>query len=180
MGFFEAIAASSFTTDSEGRRLFFPWGVLGKGYLIPTDAEYQHLRVTLIRTYQILIPTTVLLIVLLQRWMPWPPLVLLLPFCLGYPVWVRRVTARWSQSAEHLSIRQSMTNQAQHQSRFVLWFFLICQLAFIAAGFGIIADLHKWSVGAVLILFSGFGAVVFCWMLVAQRRIQRSGGIGRR
>jgi len=180
MGFFEAIAASSFTTDSEGRRLFFPWGVLGKGYLIPTDAEYQHLRVTLIRTYQILIPTTVLLIVLLQRWMPWPPLVLLLPFCLGYPVWVRRVTARWSQSAEHLSIRQSMTNQAQHQSRFVLWFFLICQLAFIAAGFGIIADLHKWSVGAVLILFSGFGAVAFSWMLVAQRRIQRSGGIGRR
>jgi len=48
MGYFEAIAASSFTTDAGGRHLFFPWGVFGKGYIVPTEDDYLHLRATLI------------------------------------------------------------------------------------------------------------------------------------
>jgi hypothetical protein len=174
MGYFEALAASSFITDSEGRRVFFPWGVLGRGYVVPTDHEYERLRATLVRTYQLLIPATILLIVLLPRWMPWPPFGLLLPFAIRYPIWVRRVTSAWSPSAERISIRQSLTNGAQHQSGIFLWFMLTCSLGFVAGGFLEIAKLPHWYVGAATVLFFGFCAVVFSWMLVARRRIRQN------
>ena len=174
MGYFEAIAASSFTTDSEGRRLFFPWGVFHKGYVVPTEADYLRLRETLIRTYQIIIPATVAPIVLFRRWMPWVafglPLILLVAFTIGYPIWVLRVTAGWSFSAERLSIRQSLANGAQHQSRVLLWFLLICSLGFVAGGFLESAMLPHWYMGALTVLFFGFCAIVFSWMLVVRQQ----------
>ena len=44
MGYFDAITSGSFKTAPDGRQLFFPWGVIGHGYVIPTDAEYHRLR----------------------------------------------------------------------------------------------------------------------------------------
>jgi hypothetical protein len=51
MGYFDGIAANYFKTDGEGRHVFFPWGILGSGYLVPTDAEYERLRATLVRMW---------------------------------------------------------------------------------------------------------------------------------
>jgi hypothetical protein len=180
MGYFEAIAASSFATDSQGRRLFYPWGVLGKGYVIPTDDDYRRLQTTLVRTYQILIPTMILLIVLAHRWMPLVPFGPVLLFLFSYPIWVRRVTSGWSRSAERISLRQQIANQAQYQSRSFLWPFLIFSLAFVAGGVGMIMEQHNWQVGVAPILFFGFGAVLFSWMLISRRRIQNQRGIVRR
>jgi hypothetical protein len=178
MGYFEAIAASSFTTDREGRHLFFPWGVFGKGHVVPTEDDYLRLRATLIRTYQIIIPATVAPIALFGRWMPWAafglPLILLVAFIIGYPIWVRRVTSGWSFSAERLSIRQSLANGAQHQSRLLLCILLICSLGFVAGGFLEIAKLPHWYVGALTVLFFGFCAGVSSWMLVVRLRISKN------
>jgi hypothetical protein len=184
MGYFEAIAASSFTTDGEGRHLFFPWGVFGRGYVVPTEDDYLRLRATLIRTYQIIIPATVAPIALFGRWMAWVafglPFILLVAFIIGYPIWIRRVTSDWSISAERLSIRQSLANGAQHQSRLLLWFLLTCSLGFVAGGFLEIAKLPHWYVGTLTVLFFGFCAVVSSWMLVVRRRAQKTSGIGPR
>lgn len=35
---------TSIKTDSEGNILYFPWGVLGKGYVLPTDLKKQEFR----------------------------------------------------------------------------------------------------------------------------------------
>jgi len=178
MGYFEAIAASSFTTDREGRHLFFPWGVLGKGYVIPAEDDYLRLRATLIRMYQIVIPATVLPMMLFGRWMPWVafglPLILLVFVSIGYPIWVRRITTGWSQSSERLSMRQSIANGAKYQSRFLLWFLLICSLGFVAGGFLEIAKLPHWYVGALTVLFFGFCAAVFSWMLVVRHPTEKN------
>lgn len=171
MGYFEALAASSFTADSEGRRIFFPWGVLGKGYVIPTEDEYERLRATLVRTYQVLFPATVLLAVLFRSWMPWVLFALPSLFVLGYPIWVRRATSGWNQSAQRLSLRQSIANQAQHHSRPFLWFLFIGGLVFVAGGLWLIA-VHRWYVGIASISLFGFGAVLFLRMLVVQGRIR--------
>ena len=184
MGYFEAIAASSFTTDTDGRHLFFPWGVFGKGYVVPTENDYLRLRATLIRTYQIIIPATVAPIALFGRWMPWVafglPFILLIAFAIRYPIWVRQLTSGWSFSGERLSIRQSLANGAQHQSRLLLWFLLICSLGFVAGGFLEIAKLPHCYMGALTVLFFGFCAVVFSWMLLVRHRIRRTGGIEQR
>ena len=102
-----------------------------------------------------------------RRWMPWVLFPLPSLFVLGYPIWVRRATSGWSQSAHRLSLRQSIANQAQHNTGPFLWFFFIGSLVFVAGGLWLIA-VHKWYVGVASISFFGFGAVLFLRMLVIQ------------
>jgi Na+-driven multidrug efflux pump len=43
--YFDALlGGSSFKTASDGSRLFFPWGGLGRGYVIASERDYQRLR----------------------------------------------------------------------------------------------------------------------------------------
>ena len=44
MGYFDALTSSYFKTAADGRKLFFPWGVLGRGYLFDSDRDYERLR----------------------------------------------------------------------------------------------------------------------------------------
>ncbi len=48
MGYFDAIAVSAFDVDPQNRRVFFPWGFLARGYVVPTETDYERLRKTLI------------------------------------------------------------------------------------------------------------------------------------
>jgi hypothetical protein len=44
MGYFDALTASWFGTDASGRTLYFPWGVLGAGYITENDEQAARLR----------------------------------------------------------------------------------------------------------------------------------------
>ena len=39
MGYFDGLTDGVFKTDSEGKFLFYPWGVPGKGYILPDDSD---------------------------------------------------------------------------------------------------------------------------------------------
>jgi len=43
-GLLDALCEGSFVRASDGRMLFYPWGAAGRGYAIPDDARYRHLR----------------------------------------------------------------------------------------------------------------------------------------
>jgi hypothetical protein len=59
MGYFDALASSSFKIAQDGRRLFFPYGVLGRGYVIGSEQDFKRLE------REIKIVTIVSLIVLI-------------------------------------------------------------------------------------------------------------------
>lgn len=42
--FLDRLLDQRFTTTEDGRDLFFPWGWMGGGYVIPSNREYQKLR----------------------------------------------------------------------------------------------------------------------------------------
>ena len=44
MGYFDALTSGYFKTAPDGRKLFFPWGVLGRGYAIDSEQDYERLR----------------------------------------------------------------------------------------------------------------------------------------
>jgi hypothetical protein len=44
MGYFDALTSGYFKTAPDGRKLFFPWGVLGRGYTINSEPDYERLR----------------------------------------------------------------------------------------------------------------------------------------
>jgi hypothetical protein len=44
MGYFDALTSSYFKDGADGQKIFFPWGVLGRGYALPSDEAYDRLR----------------------------------------------------------------------------------------------------------------------------------------
>ncbi len=43
-GYFDGSASALFKKTEDGRVIFYPWGVLGSGYEIPTDQRYREIR----------------------------------------------------------------------------------------------------------------------------------------
>jgi hypothetical protein len=68
MGYFDNLAAASFKVDSSGRTVFFPWGIIGKGYVLKNKLQEQELK-KIIKIYHI---TSLVLVLIfgpfLQLW----------------------------------------------------------------------------------------------------------------
>ena len=167
MGYFDGLAAASFKRDREGRPLFFPWGVLGRGYELPDEGEHQRVRKVLIRICQAALLLAVLLPITTRLWVP---AALALPFLGLYFVWVRRTTRGLRPSPERLTFGEAHENQARHMSRWLLWVLLASSGLFVAAGvFLMVADPRARLASLPGILFFGFCSFVFVRMLRAKR-----------
>jgi hypothetical protein len=131
MGYFDGLTSGSFKTTEDGRRHFFPWGVLGGGYAIASEQDYQRLR-TQVKTYMVV---TLVLVIASGMYEPYrAPLAaaaLLVCFYLG---WMRRLLPRMARSDEKLSMQESMTSQARAHSAAMLWILEIASIIFVVTG----------------------------------------------
>jgi hypothetical protein len=168
MGYFDALTSSAFKTTPDGRRLFFPWGALGRGYEIGPEQDYETLR-RRIKLWTIV--GLALILVALQ----------LLGFLAGFIAaaamiafyfgWMRYVLRSMRPSSETLTIRESMTAQARAHSRASLWTFEVLSIAFVLASVIIlIVTPDKWPVAIAGMVFFGAGAIIFGFMLVQRQR----------
>jgi hypothetical protein len=131
MGYFDGLTSGSFKTSQDGRRLFFPWGVLGGGYAIASEQDYQRLRQQ-VKTYMVVTLVAVIASGMYEPYLaPLAAAALLVCF---YLTWMWRVLPRLQRSGERLSLQESMTSQAQAHSAVVLWLLAIVSVAFVGAG----------------------------------------------
>jgi hypothetical protein len=168
VGYFDALTSSSFKTAPDGRRLFFPYGVLGRGYVLGSEQEYERLR------WQIKIFTIVTLVLILAAagmrafWVAGVVTALLIAF---YLVWVRFLLRGLQPTDERLSLEESMTSQARTHNVAMLWAMEILSLLFVAGGVLMLAlDPGNWLLALASIGFFGACAVAFARMLVLRGR----------
>ena len=90
MGYFDAIASASFKQDADGRHIYFPLGNFGRGYLIPSEQEYQRRRKAIVRFYVFWFFAICSLVILMPQW--WLALSVFLLGLIGHVLWERRIT----------------------------------------------------------------------------------------
>jgi len=170
MGYFEGLTSSSFKTTADGRRLFFPWGVLGRGYAIDSEERYERLR----KQVKAYIVVSLLLVIAAPAFFRADNL--MVPFALAgvsvafYVAWMCVLLPRLGTTDEALSLRESMSSQARAHGPVILWLLTIASLVFVAGGIlMLIAEPHSWLVALAAILFFGFCAAVSIRMLVLRR-----------
>jgi hypothetical protein len=168
MGYFDALTSSSFKATEDGRRFFFPWGTLGRGYLIPTVEEFDRLR-SHVKTYLLI---SFSLIIITVNWGSFLGAVAVLTILIvPYAIWARGQCHRLKETNEKLTMSESIAGQARFHSTITLWLLEILALTLVAAGvFIVIMDTRNWLVGAGSILLFGLCAFVFAWMITAKRR----------
>jgi hypothetical protein len=168
MGYFDALTSGAFKTTPDGRRLFFPWGALGRGYELGPEQDYETLRWR-IKLWTIV--GLVLIIVTSQLLGFLPSFIVTAALIAFYFGWMRYVLRSLRPSDQRLTFRESMTTQARAQSPVLLWTFLIASIAFVVASlFILIATPDKWPVAIAGIVFFGACAAVFGFMLVQRQQ----------
>jgi len=53
MGYFQSVGSSSFKSDSHGNRLFYKWGIFGKGYVLTSKGKEEEIMNFLVLHYKI-------------------------------------------------------------------------------------------------------------------------------
>ena len=168
MGYFDALTSSAFKTTPDGRRLFFPWGALGRGYEIGPEQNYETLR----RRIKLWTIVGLVLILVASQLMGFlAGFIAAAAMIAFYFGWMRYVLRSMRPSSERLTVRESMTAQARAHSRASLWTFEAISIAFVLASvFILIVQPDKWLVAIAGMVFFGACAAVFGFMLVQRQQ----------
>ena len=167
-GYFNALTSGYFKTAREGRKLFFPRGAMGRGYVIPSQPAYERLHRT-IKIYQIMSLVAIVTAVATKFYVAAFVIAGLSVAC--YQAWAHYVVRGLQPSVERLSMRESMATQARAHGAVGLWLLEIVALMFVATGFVmLVVDPEKRLVAMSSIVFFGACAAAAAHMLVLRRR----------
>ena len=169
MSYFDALMSSWFKTLPDGRKLFYPRGAWGRGYIIASEQDYKRLR------QQIKVYLIVMVVLMIGASVSPGYLwilglgVLLLGFY--YLVFAPYCVRGLQPSDEKLSLQDSYTNEALALSSKRLWSMEIGSIAFVGLGVLMLAfDPDSWLSAVAIIVAFGFSAAIFMWMLLLRRR----------
>jgi len=171
VGYFDSLTNSYFKRTRDGRRLFFPWGWMGRGYVIPTENGFQKLHRAVKRYLRITFYLLMAVYAALAGAGAFYGAVLLPVLLVPYALWVRAKCRHMHRPTEKLTFEESIANQAREMSMLMLWSLEICSILFAIFGMIIfITGLRNRLIGLIGIFFFGFAAIIFVKMIVAKER----------
>ncbi len=168
MGFFDALTRGTFKTGQDGRKLFFPWGVLGRGYIIDNEQDYQRLRWQ-IKAYMIV---SLVLIIGVGSFVSNLVSVAITGLLIGfYLIWMLFLLGHLNRSNEKMSLRESTAFQAQAHSLVVLWLLEMSAISLVGVGIVLVViDPDDRLVGLASLVFFGLCTAKITYMLAVRYR----------
>lgn len=131
MGYFEGLTSGSFKKNKDGNTVFFPWGVLSKGRILPDEPTETKVRGFLINYYKVTLPTIIGVGVIVG----WLWSFLLVPiFSAWFYFGTKSLISGCPYSEEKLTLKEGYTNSATSHNKFTLWLLFFCTLLFVLAG----------------------------------------------
>lgn len=178
MGYFDGLTNGAFKTDAEGRRLFFIYGALGKGRLLPTERDEQEMRGVFKAFYVYLIIGVMPAVIighnffdLSLTWMLGFGALLILP---AY-IWIEVKARRYPKVDARLSLGEAYANSAKAHSFWILVLLLVVCALFALLGL-VVAFLlpsPNYWIGIGCFAFFGLCAAGLAWMALLNRRLNR-------
>jgi hypothetical protein len=181
MGYFDGLTDAAFKKDRSGNTVYYPWGVFGRGRILP-DEKVAEVRLFLRRYYQAIFLGIVPMAVVVQIKSVAPVVKLALPLALGvgFVIWflikVRFLMAGTEFSDESLSFRESYRNSAAGHSQWMLWAMFAGSWVFVGTGVWMVlrnqSQRDVYYGAAAVVLFS-LCACVIGYMAVVKGRPPR-------
>jgi hypothetical protein len=167
-GYFNALTSSYFKTGPDGRKFFFPWGIWGRGYLIPTEERYERMH-GMLKIY--MIAMLVLIIGTIAPGYYIAGVAVAAALMLFYAAWVPFLKRGLEPSEERMTMSGNIATQARIHHAGVLWALEIMSIAFVATGVAmLIFQPQQWFAALGAIVFFGYCAFVIGRMIMLRRR----------
>jgi hypothetical protein len=173
VGIFDLLTTGSFfKTAPDGRKLFCPWGALGRSYVIPSEQDYARSW----RQIKIFWIVSMVLLVGFVAALSDLGVLIIGPMLFAfYLAWMLYFLHRLQPAEEKLSLRERMLSQARAHGATTLWLHETISLAFVAIGVVMLLVLpHRWPTAVLAIVVFGIGAVSSTCMLLLLRRSRAS------
>jgi hypothetical protein len=157
-------------TGADGRKIVYPWGRYGNGYIIPSNDAYERLN-DLLKIY-IVVGIWLLLPITIPGQYAFAAIIMALWLAL-YWIWMRFELRGLERTQERLTFREGFTNIARLMPRWLLWVEVTLAVVLVASAIlTLIIEPGKWMIAFAGIVFFGLGMVMFIAMLVMQRRLR--------
>jgi Ca2+/Na+ antiporter len=167
-GYFNALVSGYFKTAADGGKLFFPWGVYGRGYIIPSEQDYEQLHRQL-KISMIAVLALIFCFVTVRLYVF--SFVVATLATIFYVAWASYLTRGLRPSDERMSLRENMVTQARTHNATTLWLMEVASLAFMAFGLVMLfASPDKWLVALFVTILFGFSAAAIAHLIVLRWR----------
>ncbi|MBI5319014.1 hypothetical protein [Bradyrhizobium sp.] len=180
-GYTDALFAGFTKAAKNGRKVIYPWGLMGRGYVIATDEIEEQLK----QRYAVSVVVVTILLGIAFSFGGFAGGLGVLILCLvGYVVYVKRLVAGMESSDEGLPLVEAYAATARAYSPRQLWSWVYCGLVLIGLGIAVILTGQSGSIKPELgilpelVVFFGFGILVTAfggWMLFLRRGVDQSG-----
>jgi len=174
VGYFDGLANSAFKTDAEGRELFFPYGILGKGRVLPDAETAAAIRAKVVNFYKLLMFAGIPLMVVLVNLPGGTIGVFGIAAIAGIGSWFyfRSLTAGLAISGERMSYAEAQRSAARGHSYLGLILLSVLCLVFVIGGLFLLAvdDTEVRLIAIACIVLFGGCLGLFLWMIAVKRR----------
>lgn len=167
MGYFDGLVSGAFKKDAEGNTVFYPWGIMGKGYILRTVAEEEKLRGALKLNYMIILPAIIIIQITVGAWLNF---VLIPVYVILFTLWVHHATKGMERSFEKITAAESYKNSARAHNLPTLIILEIFAIGFVAIGVWMIAEGERILIALLCILLFGASALAIGYMILQKVR----------
>jgi hypothetical protein len=165
MGYFDGLVDASFKKDSQGKDLFFPWGVLAKGYVLETAEKKNQIRKVLKNTYMFMFPIIILVQVVFGVKLN---LILLVIFMAWFLWWIGNVTKGLAKSTETMKMSEAYKNSAKSHNLWILVLLELTSFMFVAVSVFILIYGNAPLIGWTGIIFFGLCTAAIGYMIASK------------
>jgi hypothetical protein len=163
MDYFDGMTDGKFKTDGQGRALFYPWGVLGKGYILPDQSKKQQIR-KFVKLYCTFFWPVILAALIFTGWKF--AVVVLFVMLFYYRLETSKFLEGVPSTDERLTLKESYANSARSHNLWSLWMIAIFSVLFLSSSIAIlIRNKNAWIFGLVSVVFFGASAFVHGYMI---------------
>ncbi len=167
MGYFDRTADTLFRIDSKGNVLFYPWGLLGKVYILPDPAKKEEIRrfLNLFYAVSMVLVLITLITVDLYYSAAWLPLLFF---------WYWLSMHRMLRGSQTLKFAEACKHWASSFDLISLLFFAAASTLFVVGSVFVLlrfpSDWFAVLIGIIGVLFFGAGGFVFVHMIKAKKK----------
>jgi hypothetical protein len=172
MSYLDALVNSLFKKSGSGATLFYPYGIIGKGYVVSSASEHSRIRSGL-KVYYVVMFLAMGISIYFLNWFYAAGWTIL--WVGGYLVWSSTVTRRLVVSAERLRYSESLAQSLPYYSTWVLVVLSLVSFIFVLmGGFIIYIEPSEWLMSLLCMGFFGATTVILVFMTITKLKSKRS------
>ena len=168
MGYFDGLASGIIKKDKDNNPVYYPWGMLGKGYVLPSAERETEIKNMVILFYQLFFGVFFVHLFLLKNALIFALLVLAL--VIWFLVKSKQLTKDCPKSGEKLTLKEGYTNSAKAHNKTVLWILLVVAVIATLDGIALLFSSKLFIPGLIMTLLFGASSAAIYYMIQVKNK----------